>query len=69
MRSDSSGWSCASSTGFSVDALGMKLLIDPFLQADLLHALDIAGPGAEGQPIQRVQDLIVLAELLLEQLA
>ena len=50
------------------DAVGMKLLIDPFLQPDLLHALDIAGPGTEGQAIQRVQDLIVFPELFLEQL-
>ena len=49
-------------------AIGMKLLIDPLLQADVLHALDVAGPGAERQAIQRVDDLLVLGELLLEQL-
>ena len=51
-----------------VHAVGMKLLEDPFLQADLLYAFDVAGPGAKGEAIQRVQDLVVLRELLLEQL-
>ena len=38
-----------------VHPLGMELLIDPLLQTDLLHALHVAGPGTEGQAIQRVQ--------------
>ena len=49
-------------------AIGMQLLVDPFLQADPLHAFDVAGPRPEREAIQRVQDLIVLRELLLEQL-
>ncbi len=49
-----------------VHAIGMKLLVDPLLQADVLHAFDVAGPGPEGEAIQRVDDLIVLRELLLE---
>ena len=52
-----------------VHAVGMKLLEDPFLQADLLHARDVAGPRPKGQAIQRVQDLIVFGKLLLEELA
>src|SRR5580700_6715143 len=50
-------------------AIGMKLLEEPLLQTDLFHALHVAGPRAEGQAIQRVQDLYVLWELLLEELA
>ena len=47
-------------------AIGMKLLVDPLLQADALHAFDVAGPRPEGEAIQRVDDLLVLRELLLE---
>jgi hypothetical protein len=45
----------------------MKLLIQPFFEADPLHAFDIAGPWAESQAIQRVQDLLVFRKLFLEQ--
>jgi hypothetical protein len=46
----------------------MKLLIQPFLEAHPLHAFNVPGPRAESQAIQRVQNLIVFRELLLEQL-
>ncbi len=49
-------------------AIGMKLLEDPLLQADLFDARDIARSRAEGEAIERVQDLVVLRKLLLEQL-
>ena len=56
--------------GFQVrafpDALGMKLEIDPFLQAHLLDLSDVSGTRAEGQPVERVNHLLVVRELLLE---
>ena len=44
----------------------MELLVDPFFQAHLLYARDIARPRPKRQPIQRVQDLVVFGQLLLE---
>ena len=44
----------------------MKLLINPFLQADGPDMLYIACPRAEGEPVESVQDLFVAAELILE---
>ena len=44
----------------------MKLLVDPLFETDLLEPLHIAGAWAEGQPTERVQDLLVLAKFFLE---
>ncbi len=38
------------------DAIGMELLVDIALQAHRLHALDVAGPGAEADTVQHVGD-------------
>ena len=38
----------------------MQLQIDPLLHAQLADFLDIARAGAEGQPVHRLQDLLVL---------
>jgi hypothetical protein len=45
MRSDSSAWSRGFQHRILVHALGMKLLIHPFLQSDALDAFDVAGRG------------------------
>ena len=42
---------------------GMKLLIDPRLQAHLVDLVQIAWPRAEGQTIQRMQRLLILRHL------
>ena len=48
------------------NALGVKLLVDPLLQAHFPHCLDVAGARAEGQAIECVEDLLVFAERLTE---
>src|SRR5207245_6172638 len=41
----------------------MKLVVNPFLQAQLAYALHIAGPWSVAQPVQGVQNRFVLAQL------
>ena len=41
-----------------IDRLGMQLLLDVILQAHLLHGLDVAGPGAKGDAVKDVDDLL-----------
>src|SRR5262249_51168651 len=48
------------------DSLGMKLKIDPLLQPHFFDCFDIASPGTESQPIERMQSLLVVRDPLLE---
>jgi hypothetical protein len=32
----------------------MELLVDPFVNADAHHTFDVAGTGAEGEPVECV---------------
>ena len=41
---------------FVVDGIWIELLIDPFCEAHLADALDVAGARAVGEAIQRVED-------------
>ena len=43
-----------------VDSFGMKLKLDPFLEAHLLDTLHVAGPRAEGEPVERVDSAFML---------
>ena len=45
------------------DALRVKLQIDPLLHAHFANRLDVARPRPEGQPVERMEDLLVLREL------
>ena len=40
----------------------MKLLIDPFLQAHLLDALDVARARSEAQAIERLQNGFIFGQ-------
>jgi hypothetical protein len=44
----------------------VKLLIDPLLQPHFLDRFDVARPRPEREPVERVQDLLILAELFLK---
>src|SRR6185295_1833368 len=44
--------------------LGVELLIDVVVQAELPDALDIARPRAESKTIQNVQDALIFVEIL-----
>ena len=46
-----------------VDAVGMELLVNPFIETDGADALDVAGLGAEGEAIERLHYLLVGGEL------
>src|SRR3989442_5086463 len=41
----------------------MKLVVNPFLQAQLAYALHIAGPWSVAEPVQGVHNRFVLAQL------
>ena len=47
-----------------VDAIGMKLQIDPLVDAHAADSLGVAGAGAEGEPVERLLDLLVGQKLL-----
>ena len=66
MRSDSSGCELRGQLRIFRDALRMKLQVDPLLETHLLDRFDVAGPRSEGQPVERVENLLVLGELLLK---
>jgi hypothetical protein len=51
-----------------LNALGMKLLIEPLLEPDLFNVGDVARLRPERQPVERVNDLLVFRKLLLEKL-
>ncbi len=40
----------------------MKLKVDPLSQPHVLYGLDVAGPRAEGQAIESMQNLLIAAE-------
>ena len=44
----------------------MKLQVDPLFQSHFLDGLDVARPGSERQPVERVQDLLIFRKLFLE---
>ena len=46
-----------------VNGIGIELLLNPLCQPHLLDAFDVAGPRAVSQPVQRVQNRFVRAEL------
>ena len=48
------------------DALRVELAVDPLLEAHRLHFLDVAGTGAEGEAVERLQDLLIAGKLLLK---
>ena len=46
-----------------VNLVGMKLLIDPFIEADGHDAIDVAGARAEGETVQGVDDTLAVVQL------
>ena len=48
------------------DPLGMELPVDPLLEAHRLHCFYVAGARPEGQPVERLENLLVAGERLLE---
>ena len=62
----SSGLSLASSARVFRNAFGMKLLVDPFIDAQLSNLLDISGSGSERQAVQYVNDLLVEEKFLIK---
>jgi hypothetical protein len=49
--------------GVVVDRFGVQLLIDPLVETDGPHPSNVARSGAEGQPIQRLDDLLIGGQL------
>ena len=45
----------------------MELAIDPLLEADGLDFLDVAGAGAVGQAVERLENLLIGGKLFLKQ--
>jgi len=52
--------------GILRNAVGVELGFDPLLNPKSLNRFDVAWPGSEGQPIERVQDFLILGERLIE---
>ncbi len=48
---------------FVLDRIGIQLLIDPFGQAHLLDAFEVAGPRSVRETVQRMKDRFVYAEV------
>ncbi len=53
--------------GGIVDLFGMELLLDVVAHAHLLHGIDVAGAGAERDPVEDVDDFVVIRGLFLGQ--
>ena len=49
--------------GLVVEGIGIELLVNPLCEAELANAVKVAGTGAVGQAIQRVQNRFVGREL------
>ncbi len=48
------------------NALGVKLEVDPLLQAHFADGFDVARTGTKRQTVDRVEDLLVLTQALVE---
>jgi hypothetical protein len=46
-----------------IDFLGMKLKLDPFVESHRAHFLRVTGPRSEGQPVERLDYLLVSWQL------
>ena len=46
-----------------VDFVGLKLLVDPVVETDGAHFLHVTRPGAEAEPAQSLDDLLVGRQL------
>ncbi|KAF0241924.1 MAG: hypothetical protein FD180_4214 [Planctomycetota bacterium] len=54
-RFEAAGAECA---GEVVDGVGVELLVNPSVDAELVDALEVAGPGAEGRAMEQVHAVV-----------